>query len=76
MDATEWRFAPYPKDVPPKPQGKPWRVTAYRSHWYWGSVEECFVVGDYRWYWLANAVSFVWHHLLGYGCNTWKAKVK
>ena len=66
-------MTPYPKDAPPRPPGKPWRVTAYRSHWYWGYVQQCFVVGDFRWYWLANVVSFVFHHVLRYGCNTWKA---
>lgn len=61
----------YPKEAPPENFEKPYRVTAYR--YLRGVVHQCFVVGDYRYYWQANTISFIWHHLLGYGCNTWKA---
>jgi hypothetical protein len=63
---------PYPVDAAVQPDGKPWRVTAHRLG-YWGNVTRLFVVGDFRWYWQANAVSWFYHHVLGYGCNTWRA---
>lgn len=30
----------------------------------------------FRWYWQANLASFIWHHLFGYQCNTWKFNEK
>lgn len=63
---------PYPKDAPPAQASHPWRVTAHVLHPRYEVVTKCFIVGDYRWYWVANAVSFFYHHVLGYGCNTWK----
>lgn len=34
------------------------------------------VVHDYeahfRWYWQANAYSWLMHHVMGYRCNTWR----
>lgn len=65
---------PFPADALPAPKNKPWRVTAYRTHPRYGVVWKCFLVGDYRWYWQANIVSFIYHHLFEYGCNTWKRK--
>jgi hypothetical protein len=53
---------------------KPWRVTRYRPHWYWGYPTGPVDVFDFRWYWQANTASFIWHHLLRYSCNTWRAK--
>ena len=67
--------APYPPNAPSAPKNKPWRVTAHSIHWYWGTIEDCWVVGDYRWYWQANLSSFLWHHIGGFGCNTWKQNV-
>lgn len=64
---------PYPRNAPPPNPAKPWRVTAYRTA-SWGGVVECFVVGDYRWYWQANVMSWTYNFVFGYGCNTWKAK--
>lgn len=64
--------APYPADAPPSPPGRPWRVTAYRLAR--ARVIRLSVVGDYRWYWQANLVSWVYHHIGGLGCNTWKLK--
>jgi len=64
--------APYPVDAPPAPPGRPWRVTGYRV--IRARVVGLRVIGDYRWYWQANIVSFLCHHLLGMGCNTWKAR--
>lgn len=64
--------APYPVEAPPQPASKPWRVTAHRI--VRARVTRCFVVGDYRWYWQANMVSFIYYHIWGFGCNTWKAK--
>lgn len=61
----------YPAHAAPENREKPYRVTAYQT--LRGVVHKCFVVGDYRYYWQANLVSFFWHHVLGYGCNTWKA---
>ncbi len=26
----------------------------------------------FRWYWQANAWSWLMHHVMGYSCNTWK----
>jgi hypothetical protein len=72
MDATIELRAPYPKNAPEIPDGRTFRVTAYRVHYYWGYATKCFVVGDFRWYWLANLVSFICHHVFRYGCNTWK----
>jgi hypothetical protein len=62
----------YPIDARPESKVRPYRVTAYSIHWYWGNVTKCFVVGDYKYYWQANLVSWWYHHLLGYGCNTWR----
>lgn len=61
--------APYPADAPPPRPGRPWRVTAYfmvRAR-----IVHLRVVGDYRWYWQANFVSWCYHHIFGCGCNTW-----
>ena len=46
---------------------RPYKVTAYKP-----STVPTFTVGDYHFYWEANLVSWVWHHILGYHCNTWK----
>jgi hypothetical protein len=54
------------------PADKPWRVSRYRAHWYWGYPVGPVEVFDFRWYWQANIVSFLWHHIGGYSCNTWK----
>lgn len=61
----------YPVDAAPKNPIRPFRVTAHRMNR--GVVYQCFVVGDYRYYWQANLISLFWHHVFGYGCNTWKA---
>jgi hypothetical protein len=53
-------------------RSKPWRVTRYRAHWYWGYPVGPVQVFDFRHYWQANAASFVWHHVFGYSCNTWR----
>ena len=66
--------APYPADAIEAPADRPWRVTAYRT--VRARVIRCFVVGDYRYYWQANTVSFVYHHIFGFGCNTWKRSSK
>jgi hypothetical protein len=65
--------APYPLDLESAPPNKPWRVTIYRMH-STGYITQCRLVGDYRWYWQANTVSWFYHYILRYGCNTWKAK--
>lgn len=57
-----------PVTEPKSPKGKPYRVTAYCSLINQG---KSFLVGDYRWYWQANLISWWWHQL-GWGCNTWK----
>lgn len=59
------------KNDPPAPQGKPWQVTRYRAHWYWGTRIGPVYGANFRWYWQANAVSWFWHHVLGWACNTW-----
>lgn len=46
-----------------------YRVTAYHEY---GIAQISRHHFDFRWYWQANAVSFLLHHLLGYSCNTWK----
>ena len=62
--------APYPIDAPPENKSKPYRVTAYRSY---GIIRyKCITVGDYKYYWQANAVSWFYYHVLGFNCNTWK----
>lgn len=61
--------APYPIDAPAPRTDKPYRVTAYLEMR--ARIIRCFVVGDYRHYWQANLVSWWYHHILGYGCNTW-----
>lgn len=60
------------KNAPAAPKHKPWRVTRYQAHWYWGYRIGPVWCADFRWYWQANAVSFIWHHLFGYSCNTWR----
>lgn len=50
---------------------KPYRVTAYRE--YGIARLNGHVVGNFCWYWQANVVSWIWHHLFGFSCNTWKA---
>jgi hypothetical protein len=55
-------------DYPVASANKPYRVTAYH---YTRNNNRSFIVGDYRWYWQANLVSWWWHQL-GWGCNTWK----
>ena len=50
---------------------KPYRVTAYREYGIARLNEH--VVGNFCWYWQANVVSWIWHHLFGFSCNTWKA---
>ena len=57
----------------PHPAGRPWRVSRYRAHWYWGYPVGPVEVFDFRWYWQANAASFIWHYLLRRSCNTWRA---
>lgn len=51
---------------------KPYRVTAYCRVGFDGAKIGEFVVGNFRWYWQANLVSWIFHNILGYGCNTWK----
>lgn len=63
---------PVLKNAPPPRASTPWRVTRYRSHWYWGHRIGPLYGAFFRWYWQANLVSFIWHHLFGYQCNTWK----
>lgn len=47
-----------------------YRVTAYREY---GIAQTGYrVVGYYRWYWQANIVSWMYFHILGMSCNTWK----
>ena len=65
---------PVLKNDPPTPPGKPWRVSRYRAHWYWGYRTGPVFVADFRWYWQANVVSFLWHHVGGYSCNTWRKR--
>lgn len=66
------RDTPFPKDAPPADPARPYRVTAYRM--VRARITRCVVVGDYRWYWQANAVSWFYHHVGGLSCNTWKAE--
>jgi hypothetical protein len=54
------------------PPGKPWRVTRYKAHWYWGYRVGPVLVANFRWYWQANLVSWAWFHVGGYSCNTWR----
>lgn len=49
---------------------KPYKVTAYRT--YGIARLNPHVVGNYRWYWQANFVSWIWHYMFGFSCNTWK----
>jgi len=62
-----------PEVVPaPGPPDKPYRVTRYweiRARQI-GPTFEAF----FRRYWQANLVSFLYHHLGGWSCNTWKRK--
>lgn len=69
---TWHQIDPVLKNAPVAPVSHPWRVTRYRAHWYWGYRVGPVHGAFFRWYWQANAVSFIWHHLLGYSCNTWK----
>lgn len=63
---------PVLKDAPAAPPHKPWRVSRYRAHWYWGYRIGPVYVADFRWYWQANAVSFIYHHFFNWSCNTWR----
>jgi len=64
-----------PPPTPDGPAHKPYRVTRYKNHWYWGfPLPSTYKEAHFRWYWQANAASFVWHYLFGYSCNTWKRK--
>lgn len=56
-------------DAPQPNPKKPYRVSFYRFE-----IGPSYHAGDYRWYWQANLVSWVRHHLLGQGCNTWNFK--
>jgi hypothetical protein len=49
---------------------KTYQVTAYRQYGTARLNEH--VVGNYRWYWQANFVSWLWYYIFGYSCNTWK----
>lgn len=51
---------------------KPWRLTHYRAHRYWGLPIGPTHVSDYRWYWQANVMSVYWYYIRGHSCNTWK----
>lgn len=64
--------APYPGNAPPVNYEKPYRVTVYRL--VRSQVCNLRVHGDYKKYWQANLVSFILHHVFGFGCNTWVAK--
>lgn len=47
-----------------------YRVTAYREY---GIAQYGYrVVGFYRWYWQANIISWIYHYIFGFSCNTWK----
>jgi hypothetical protein len=59
---------------PEAPPDKPWRVTRYRAHPYWGTPVGPDYAADFRTYWQANAVSWFYHHILGWSCNTWKKR--
>jgi hypothetical protein len=65
MELKNWSVAP---------PHKPWRVTRYAVHWYWGTPIGPTYEAHFRWYWQANIVSFIWHHFFNYSCNTWKRK--
>ena len=69
-----WESVRCAADARPWPVGKPWRVTRYLSHWYWGYPISPVGVFDFRWYWQANVASWFWHHVLGWSCNTWFRK--
>ena len=57
------------------PPDRPYRVTRYKAHWYWGfPIAGTYRQAFFRRYWQANAVSFIYHHLFGYSCNTWRRK--
>lgn len=60
---------------PVAPPHKPWRVTRYRVHWYWGFPVGMTYEAHFRWYWQANLVSFLYHHLGRWSCNTWRRKI-
>lgn len=61
-------------NAPEQPPGKPWRVTRYRAHHYWGYRLGPVYGANFRHYWQANSVSWFYHHILGWSCNTWVAK--
>jgi hypothetical protein len=65
---------PEHESFPKAPKNKPYRVVIYRRSYYWKPWECVTKVFDFRWYWQANMVSWFYHHILGYGCNTWKIK--
>lgn len=67
-----YEIDPVLKNAPRAPMNKPWRVTRYRAHWYWGYRIGPVWGANFRWYWQANVVSWIWHHLGGYSCNTWR----
>lgn len=62
---------PVLKDAPVAPASHPWRVTRYRAHQYWGYRIGPVYGAFFRWYWQANMVSWIYHHLFGWSCNTW-----
>ena len=57
-----------PYGAPPT-KNKPYRETVYRAY---SLPLPSRVVGDYRWYWQANLVSWFLHTFCGKGCHTWK----
>lgn len=69
----EWHeIDPVLKNAPQAPSERPYRVTRYGAHWYWGYRITPVFEAFFRWYWQANLVSFWWHHWHGWSCNTWK----
>lgn len=69
-------FDPPESYAVPGPADKPWRVTRYRAHWYWGYRIGPVWSAHFRWYWQANCVSWFYHHVLGWSCNTWRRNVQ
>lgn len=68
-----YEIDPLLKNAPKPPPGKPWRVTRYRAHWYWGYRVGPVYGANFSAYWKANVVSWFYHHALGWSCNTWRA---
>jgi hypothetical protein len=50
-----------------------YKVTAYNN--YGIAITSFRVVGYYRWYWSANLISWIYHNIFGYSCNTHKKKI-